>query len=1145
MRRGPFHDKEDLHPNLRIRILSTELFGAQEMAAISPERRLRVFISYSRKDIEAAERLRDRLLAIGYEAYLDKHDILPGEPWQERLAKLIETADTVVFLVSHDSVTSEICDWEVNEAERSSKRILPVVIRDTPAEKIPGRLKRLNYIFLRGPEEEEDGLAKLAKALQVDIAWIREHTRLGELAADWKRGGNAPELQLRGSALAAAELWLSRHQPAGQTPTDLQRSFVIASREGEQSRAQAEKQQLARTQRFQKRAAWALGTVAILLVIGLAAVLWQVRQTSRREASVFTSKAEDAFEQGYCDRALRLAVAGLPPPGALPISYISTELEAALSRYATACRLIRSLPAQAEIESATFSADGFQLVTLSRDHTAQLWDIANGRIKHVFSGHPARISQATLSPDGHRVLTLSDDNTARVWDGTSGEQLYLVQKNSLLNGKFSHDGRYLLIGSKGEVSLLDVEKRTQISSFKGSEALYTPDGHRVMTKSENVWHLWDTITGDRVATTTDEIAYTSGNSKILVTTSASDGRARLISAETGAEIAMLEQYNGNPGRASFDSDAHLLLMDFDGGAGLWDAATGKLLHRFKGEYEYDRILLSPDGKRALTTTTNHVELWDTTKGVLLGILLRRFKPYGGEFSPDSQRIVLPSYNEAIIFSADSGQELERLRGQSGYLDVEFSPDGTKFVTYGGWDKSIRLWRIDEGSNPPVWFPLMWKPSLSPDGRWLLGVLESSNAPSILDTATGKEMHTFLGHGDDVHTTRFSPNGRLVLTASSEKIAHLWDAETGNQIRAFEQTAAVTAAEFSPNGKCIIVASKDRVANIYDTDTGVKLRILKLEAGKPAWSKVSFNKTGERVLVTIDDALSLHDANSGALLASWKAKDGPKTSFSADGSILTTISSDNSARLLDARTGSELHAFRVDGDEPHNISFSPDGRRVLLELSKHSRLFDRDTGREIRRFEGTRAFFNADGRLIVATFPDQTARVLDVESGSIRQIIDGRELGSDGALSTDGRFFVSRTGDTSVPVWDARDWSRIRILKGHDSRVDLVRFTPDGRIMTQDKSGNVALWTLEPIALMKPERRRDEVCRDHLIGADTFSDEEMLDSVLIGQEDLRKPCSRVGPMQFAYYEDAFRGFASGIRAALSYALSLKRFFLRDT
>jgi hypothetical protein len=53
--------------------------------ASTAERKTRVFISYSRKDSIFSNRLVDALNARGFEAYLDKKDILPGEPWKERL----------------------------------------------------------------------------------------------------------------------------------------------------------------------------------------------------------------------------------------------------------------------------------------------------------------------------------------------------------------------------------------------------------------------------------------------------------------------------------------------------------------------------------------------------------------------------------------------------------------------------------------------------------------------------------------------------------------------------------------------------------------------------------------------------------------------------------------------------------------------------------------------------------------------------------------------------------------------------------------------------------------------------------------------------------------------------------------------------
>src|SRR6516162_6190677 len=91
--------------------------------------RAKVFVSYSRKDLAFAQMLVGALAERGFDAFLDKTDIAPGEPWKERLAGLIAAADTIVFAMSPDAIASPICAWELERSERLGKRILPIVTR--------------------------------------------------------------------------------------------------------------------------------------------------------------------------------------------------------------------------------------------------------------------------------------------------------------------------------------------------------------------------------------------------------------------------------------------------------------------------------------------------------------------------------------------------------------------------------------------------------------------------------------------------------------------------------------------------------------------------------------------------------------------------------------------------------------------------------------------------------------------------------------------------------------------------------------------------------------------------------------------------------------------------------------------------------
>src|SRR5215831_5260314 len=115
------------------------------MADVGAGEKLKVFISYSRKDSAAfADELLAGLEVAGFAPFLDRHDIEPGEPWEARLGGLIAQSDTVVFVVSPEAVKSERCRWEVDRTIELSKRLLPVIFKSVPDHDIPEKLRRLH-----------------------------------------------------------------------------------------------------------------------------------------------------------------------------------------------------------------------------------------------------------------------------------------------------------------------------------------------------------------------------------------------------------------------------------------------------------------------------------------------------------------------------------------------------------------------------------------------------------------------------------------------------------------------------------------------------------------------------------------------------------------------------------------------------------------------------------------------------------------------------------------------------------------------------------------------------------------------------------------------------------------------------------------
>jgi TIR domain len=198
------------------------------MADTGAGEKLKVFISYSRKDsAEFADELLAGLGVAGFAPFLDRHDIVPGEPWEARLGGLIEQSDTVVFVVSPEAVKSEQCTWEVDRTIEVSKRLLPVIFKSVPDDDIPEKLRRLQFVRFDSGLRFARSLSQLAEALRVDLQWIREHTRFGELATRWDRRGRPESLLLRGDDIDAAKTWMAARNAAAPEITDTQRNALL------------------------------------------------------------------------------------------------------------------------------------------------------------------------------------------------------------------------------------------------------------------------------------------------------------------------------------------------------------------------------------------------------------------------------------------------------------------------------------------------------------------------------------------------------------------------------------------------------------------------------------------------------------------------------------------------------------------------------------------------------------------------------------------------------------------------------------------------------------------------------------------------------------------------------------------------------
>lgn len=200
-----------------------------------------IFISYSRKDSAFVRKVHDELAKHGRDIWIDWEDIPLSADWWREIRENIESADTFVFVISPDSIASQVCRDEIQYAADNNKRIIPILHRDIStlsSEQIHPAIKTYNWIQFGETVEFATGVANILKTLDTDLDYVRAHTRLLVRARDWDAKGRKPDALLNDSALREYRTWLeTSEQQRDPKPNELQLQYLMSS-EGAYNRRQ-------------------------------------------------------------------------------------------------------------------------------------------------------------------------------------------------------------------------------------------------------------------------------------------------------------------------------------------------------------------------------------------------------------------------------------------------------------------------------------------------------------------------------------------------------------------------------------------------------------------------------------------------------------------------------------------------------------------------------------------------------------------------------------------------------------------------------------------------------------------------------------------------------------------------------------------
>ncbi|MBD2678230.1 MULTISPECIES: TIR domain-containing protein [Nostoc] len=857
------------------------------------------FISYSRKDKDFVKRLHEALKQQKRDIWVDWEGIPFTADWRKEIYEGIEKANNFIFIISPNSVVSEVCGEEIAYALKHNKRLVPIVWQYV--EGVHPELAKINYIFFQESNDFNTALQSLLQALDTDLAHVKEHTRLLMLALEWDRKKRNNSYLLQGSQLEQAEQWFTTG--AGKKPliTPLQQEYIGESR---------------KAQRTRHRTRLILFTIGLVISTGsaiVAAIGWKeadrqriAAQKSELQAVISASDARFTVNRDTIDALIEALKAGkkLKELDTAKITIPNQERAEVMKVLGQAIYWVRErdrLNESDAIISVSFSPDGEILATAGANSTVKLWN-KHGLLLKTLEGHQDPVMSLSFSPDSQILASASLDGTVKLWS-KQGKELKTPDRlnTGVRTVSFSPDGKTLAFGSDDNNVSLWNRKDGKFQILKGhnyqvNSVSFSPDGQILLSGS-----------GDR--------------------------KVKLWNKQ-GKELKTLEEHTDAVTSVSFSPNGRIFASaSLDKTVRLWNR-DGSFIQKLntqnrQGSFIYG-ISFSSDGRTLATANDDStVTLWDITNPQKPQELTT-FKGHSStvnsvSFSPNSPTLTLASASKdktLKLWQIDYPW-LTLLKHDDAVNRVSFSPDGEAIATVTN-NGIVKLWNPHQKTSKTlqeIFYPTL-DVSFSPDSQ--IFATASQDGKVRLWNRQGKVFKTLnhMNYSDRVRCVSFSPDGKIIATAGDDNMVKLWNRQ-GQLLKSLKHNDAVLSVSFSPNSKMIASASFDKTVKFWNLEG----KELNSQNYGDVIHSLNFSPDSKIIAIAVGNSVKLRQLDGGEIGLNGHTAAISQVAFSPDGQMIATASDDKTVKLWH-KDGTVITTLIGHNGEVNTISFSPDSKTLI-------------------------------------------------------------------------------------------------------------------------------------------------------------------------------------------------------------------------
>ncbi|KAI8125036.1 hypothetical protein FF38_10604 [Lucilia cuprina] len=527
------------------------------------------------------------------------------------------------------------------------------------------------------------------------------------------------------------------------------------------------------------------------------------------------------------------------------------------------------------------------MVTVHRSSLLRLWHLPTGKVEKLWkSQHRGPVVKVCFNADGRLVCTSGSDSTLRIWDyensrclavlkeftgpsvllqfhpNPSKQEIYAAGSDNCLY-KWNYETKSLEAKMKGHLS--------QVTGFafsdQSAECEFMASASR--DKVLIVWRLQDGKQMKVIPMYEELVGVVYKDAETIIVAGAK-GNLKQIASKTSKISTLIEcqeeeyeishlMFNIAKKQLAFvTADHNILIFDI---VSKENVKCFKQLIGFNDEILDVCFLGEAEEFLAMATNSKHIKLYDIEQHMNCNIVMGHKDTVMSLTTPGSSKLLLSAGKDFTIILWQLDKENANLICLAKHINSHTATIGCISFAYHCNNAfasvcqsgSLKVWSLKgqtKGKTGEYEFSVKYAAAahdkevncvaFSPNNK-IIATASQDKTAKLWSADTHSILGSLKGHTRGVWCVRFSPTDQVVLTTSSDCSLRLWSLSNLACLKRLEQSATVLKAEFIDHGKYILSSGSDGLLKLWNIKTNACIQTLD-EHDDRVWSLAVSSKT---------------------------------------------------------------------------------------------------------------------------------------------------------------------------------------------------------------------------------------------------------------------------------------------------------------